>query len=69
MNIVVGKEKSSPDYRKICFTSSDVVLFSFKGVVFASLIVFSSLKLKLLNSSADRYENTCSVLSYTSFSS
>lgn len=47
---------------------SDVVLFSFKGIVFASLIVFAPLKLELLDSSPDRYGNTLSVLSYTSFS-
>jgi len=44
-------------------------MFCFKGFVFASLALFAPLKLELLNSSLDKYENTCSGLSYSSFSS
>lgn len=43
------------------------ILFSFGSLVSSSLIVFSPLKLELLNSSLDRYENTCSLLSNSSF--
>lgn len=68
MNIAVGKQNVLTAEGFEVPDLSGIVLFSFKGIVFASLTGFAPLKLKLLNSSPDRYENTCSVLSYTSFS-